>query len=126
MAAIRRCERDEPRTSPTEVRATRAIVIGFGLVYSCNVPELSRFLGIVIAMFVIAMFDREHGPPHYHAIYAEYEVTIEIESGLVSGNFPRRALNLVLEWHNLHKSELTDNWERARDRRPLKKIPPLE
>jgi hypothetical protein len=58
------------------------------------VPEVSRFLGIVIAMF-----HREHGPPHYHAIYGEYKVTIDIESGVVSGKFPRRALSLVLEWH---------------------------
>lgn len=75
---------------------------------------------------VIAMFYREHGPAHYHAIYAEYEVTIEIESRIASGKFPRRALNLVLEWHDLHKQELLENWSRARERRPLKKIPPLE
>jgi hypothetical protein len=85
------------------------------------VPELSRFLGIVIAMFY-----REHGPAHYHAIYAEYEVTIEIESRVVSGKFPRRALNLVLEWHDLHRKELLENWSRAGERQPLKKIPPLE
>jgi Domain of unknown function (DUF4160) len=84
-------------------------------------PELSRFLGIGIAMFY-----REHGPPHYHAVYGEYEVTIDIETGLASGTFPRRALNLVLEWHNLHRKELSEDWDLARDRRPLKKIPPLE
>ena len=52
------------------------------------------------------MFYREHGPPHYHAIYAEYEPTIEIESGAVSGKFPTRALNLVMEWLSLHRKEL--------------------
>ena len=72
------------------------------------------------------MFYREHGPPHYHAVYGEYEVTINIESGVVSGRFPRRALSLVLEWHDLHKLELMENWNLARERRALKKIAPLE
>ncbi len=72
------------------------------------------------------MFYREHGPAHYHAVYGEYEVTVEIETGTVFGRFPRRALNLVLEWHNLHKRELMEDWELARERRPLKKILPLE
>ena len=49
-------------------------------------PEISRFLGIVIAMFY-----REHGPPHFHAFYGGYRVTVEIEDGGVTGTFPRRA-----------------------------------
>jgi hypothetical protein len=72
------------------------------------------------------MFYREHEPAHYHAIYGEFEVTIDIESGVVSGRFPKRAMNLVLEWHNLHGRELMENWDLARERKPLKKIPPLE
>ena len=55
-------------------------------------PELSRFLGIVIAMYY-----RDHAPPHFHALYGEYEVTIEIASGLVNGEFPRRTLAHVQE-----------------------------
>jgi hypothetical protein len=35
-------------------------------------PELSRFLGIVIAMYY-----RDHAPPHFHAIYGDYEATID-------------------------------------------------
>lgn len=34
-------------------------------------PEISRFLGIVIAMFY-----NEHNPPHFHARYGEYKVEI--------------------------------------------------
>jgi hypothetical protein len=41
-------------------------------------PELCRFLGIVIAMYY-----RDHGPPHFHAIYGGFEVTVEIETGNV-------------------------------------------
>ena len=45
-------------------------------------PELSRFLGIVIAMYY-----RDHPPPHFHAIYGDSEVTIEIATGNVMANF---------------------------------------
>ena len=54
-------------------------------------PELSRFLGIVIAMYY-----RDHAPPHFHAIYGDAEVTIEIATGNVNGQFPKRALAHVL------------------------------
>jgi hypothetical protein len=84
-------------------------------------PEISRFLGIVIAMFY-----RDHAPPHFHAIYGDYEVTVEIESGVVHGDFPKRALQHVLEWLDLHKAELLEDWKLAEERRPLKRIKPLE
>jgi len=84
-------------------------------------PEVSRFLGIVITMFY-----REHGPPHFHATYGEYDVQVSIRDGLVNGRFPARALRLVHEWQVLHKNELLENWELARQRRPLKSISPLE
>ncbi len=55
-------------------------------------PELSRFLGIVVYM----LYD-DHKPPHFHAEYGEYKISVEIESGVVEGRFPRRALRAVLE-----------------------------
>jgi hypothetical protein len=84
-------------------------------------PEISRFLGIVIGMFY-----SEHGVPHFHAVYGEHEASIEIESGTVHGELPRRALRLVLEWREMHKAELLENWELARRGEPLKRIEPLE
>jgi hypothetical protein len=84
-------------------------------------PEISRFLGIIIAIFY-----QDHVPPHFHAKYGEFEITVGIESGVISGQFPRRALAHVLEWHALHKNELLDNWKLAEERKPLKQISPLE
>ena len=55
-------------------------------------PELSRFLGIVIGIFY-----REHGVPHFHAVYGEYEISVEVETGRIHGHFPTRALTLVVE-----------------------------
>jgi hypothetical protein len=85
------------------------------------VPEISRFLGIVIAILY-----RDHSPPHFHAAYGEFEITVGIEDGIVRGEFPRRALALVLEWCQAHQNELRENWELARLRKPLQRIPPLE
>jgi hypothetical protein len=84
-------------------------------------PEVSRFLGIVITKFY-----REHGPPHFHATYGEFDVQVSIMDGLMNGKFPTRALRLVFEWQALHKDELLENWELARQRRPLNTISPLE
>ena len=84
-------------------------------------PEISRFLGIVIYMYY-----REHVPAHFHAEYGEYTITVEIETGVVQGKFPRRALNAVLDWYVSHKDELIGDWELAKSKKPLNKIEPLE
>jgi hypothetical protein len=84
-------------------------------------PAISRFLGIVIAMYY-----NDHAPPHFHARYGAYEVTVRIDDGIVTGRFPRRALSMVLVWYPLHQDELRLNWSLARERRPLLRIDPLE
>ena len=84
-------------------------------------PEISRFLGIIIRMYY-----RDHAPPHFHAMYGDYEILVEIESGIVTGKFPRRALSAVLEWTELNKEALLEDWRLAEEEKPLKKIQPLE
>ena len=84
-------------------------------------PEISRFLGIVIQMYY-----SDHSRPHFHARYGEYRITVEIDSGIVSGEFPRRALSAVLDWYVAHVDELRENWNRARNDEPLTGILPLE
>jgi hypothetical protein len=84
-------------------------------------PEISRFLGIVIAMLW-----RDHAPPHFHAYYGEYEITVTIDGGVVRGEFPKRALRAVLEWLDLHRDELLVDWRLASDSKPLNPIAPLE
>ncbi|MFV2068804.1 MAG: DUF4160 domain-containing protein [Pirellulales bacterium] len=69
---------------------------------------------------------RDHAPPHFHAEYGEHEISIEIETGMVEGRFPRRALSAVLDWYSLHREELARDWELAREERPLNRIEPLE
>ncbi len=84
-------------------------------------PEISRFLGIVISIYY-----NEHNPPHFHAEYGEFQITVEIESGIVNGKFPRRAMVAVLEWYIIHKEELMQDWELAIKGKSLNKIKPLE
>jgi len=83
-------------------------------------PEISRFYGIVITMNY-----REHNPPHFHAIYQDFEITIEIKTGIVKGIMPKRALKMIFEWLELHKDELLEDWELAQNRKALIKIAPL-
>ena len=72
------------------------------------------------------MYYRDHEPPHFHAKYGEFEITVELESGVVNGQFPRRALRHVLDWYDIHTEELRLNWDLAKQREPLQPIAPLE
>ena len=84
-------------------------------------PVISRFFGVVIAMYW-----RDHAPPHFHVKYGDDEVTIDIQTGEVTGTISKRALAMVDEWRLLHQEELLANWERAAARQPLERIDPLE
>lgn len=84
-------------------------------------PRISEFYGIVIAMYF-----NDHAPPHFHAVYGGHEGVVEIGSlRMLAGSLPIRALRLVREWADLHRSELLANWERARAQEPLSSIEAL-
>lgn len=85
-------------------------------------PEISRFFGIVIAMYY-----KEHAPPHFHAKYAGDRAAFAIpDLSIIEGRLPRRAVSLVLEWAFEHRAELMENWRRAERREELLRIEPLE
>jgi hypothetical protein len=84
-------------------------------------PTISTFYGILIRMFF-----NDHAPPHFHARYGEFEVTIEIGTqSILEGFLPPRALNLVHEWAMIHKEELMEDWRLCRANAPPAKIEPL-
>jgi hypothetical protein len=84
-------------------------------------PTISSFYGIMVRMFY-----NDHGPPHFHALYGEFQATITIENlSVLEGYLPRRALELALDWAELHRAELLENWNLARARRAPRKIAPL-
>ncbi len=85
-------------------------------------PRISAFYGIVITMYYL-----DHHPPHFHALYGEYEAQIVIENGeALAGMLPPRAFRLVREWAEIHRDELQANWARAEAHLPLDTIEPLQ
>ena len=84
-------------------------------------PEISRFLGIIIAMY-----HKEHEPPHFHAKYGEQTGVFSIrELKLIEGKLPKRVISIVLEWAFEHRDELMEDWNLANQKKQLNKIKPL-
>jgi hypothetical protein len=84
-------------------------------------PTISAFYGILIQMYW-----RDHAPPHFHALYAEHEVLINIQTlEAMQGTMPRRALALILEWAQQHRTELMEDWELCTRNQAPHKIDPL-
>ena len=85
-------------------------------------PEISRFFGIIIAMFF-----NDHAPPHFHVRYGAQRAIIAIETlSLLEGKLSPRVLGLVMEWASQHQDELRENWRLAREESKLNPIRPLE
>lgn len=85
-------------------------------------PIISRFFGIIVRMFF-----NEHAPPHFHVEYAEYRAVINIRTlVLIEGKLPRRALELVQDWAELHRDELLKDWDLCQQHQQPEAIKPLE
>jgi hypothetical protein len=85
-------------------------------------PRISYFYGVSVYIYY-----HDHAPPHFHAIYAEFEAAVAIGTARVlQGGLPRRASSMVSEWATIHRDELLRNWEAAVAGEPLFPIPPLE
>jgi len=84
-------------------------------------PEISRFLGIVITMYF-----NDHNPPHFHVRYEEFRAVPGIAPlELREGNLPPRVLGLVMEWAEMHQAELMENWTSLAAEGKFRRIPPL-
>lgn len=84
-------------------------------------PQISRFYGIIILMNY-----KDNLPPHFHAIYNEYEIIVNIQDGETKGRMPARALRIILEWWELNREALEDRWDKSRKGMPLDSIEPLK
>jgi hypothetical protein len=71
------------------------------------------------------MYFGDHVPPHFHALYAEFEALIAIETfEVIRGALHSRAMALVLEWAQIHRDELRKDWELCvQNQSPLKILP---
>ncbi len=87
-------------------------------------PELSRFFGIIIRMYMEAGV--QHSIPHFHAYYQKQATVFSINPvELIAGNFPLRQKRLVEAWAELHQEELQKDWERLQSGKLPEPIEPL-
>jgi len=85
------------------------------------VPEVSRFYGLIITMYFGD--PSRHPMPHFHARYGEYEASFAIDPpAWLAGSLPRKPLQLVLAWAEIHQQELLTNWQKLLDEQPVGKI----
>jgi len=83
-------------------------------------PVIARFYGIVIKMY---FSQSEHGVPHFHAVYGEFNGVFSIDSlEMIEGDLPTRSQRLVKEWATQYQSELLRMWEKNE----FKPLPGLE
>jgi hypothetical protein len=88
-------------------------------------PEIARFLGIIIRMY--AEPDTKHHSPHFHAYYQSDVAIYSIEPiELIAGKLPIRQQRFVEAWAELHQDELYQNWNRLQSGQPPLKIVPLK
>lgn len=83
-------------------------------------PELCRFLGLVITMY-----HGDHPPPHFHVSYEDHRAQVLFDGTILAGSLPRRQRRLVRRWAQLHRADLESAWTRAVRRLPLGTIDPL-
>ncbi len=80
-------------------------------------PVIARFYGILIKLYF-----REHGVPHFHALYGEFNGVFEIETlKMIEGDLPQRAQKLVKEWASGYQEDLDRMWKTQE----FKKLPGL-
>jgi hypothetical protein len=83
-------------------------------------PVIARFYGILIKMY---FSQSEHGVPHLHAVYGEYNAVFAIkDQQMLEGDLPPRACRLVQEWAKQYRRELLDMWTRQE----FRQLPGLE
>ena len=88
-------------------------------------PEISRFFGIIIRMFVEV--GTPHHTPHFHAYYQEQVGIFSIDPvELMAGDLPRRQRRFVEAWAELHQDELEAAWRTLQDGRVPEPIEPLK
>ncbi|GLU50701.1 DUF4160 domain-containing protein [Dyadobacter frigoris] len=85
-------------------------------------PEISRFLGMIIKMF----FD-DHNPPHFHVEFQEYRAIINIKTAdIIEGYLPPKQLKSIQLWTSIHEEELLENFiNLGKDFKSWNKIEPL-
>jgi Domain of unknown function (DUF4160) len=65
----------------------------------------------IIDSIKLYIYSRDHNPPHFHAIYAEYEELIEINTlNTYTGSIPKTQRKKVINWASNNKDYLVAKW----------------
>lgn len=81
-------------------------------------PIIARFYGILIKMYF-----KEHGVPHFHAIYGEFNGVFNLKTlEMIEGDMPSRAMKMVKDWAKKYNSDLMEMWKTQKYRQ----LPGLE
>lgn len=84
-------------------------------------PTISPFYGLEIQMYF-----NDHPPPHFHVGYSGYKATIGIvDLVLLTGQLPKTAKRLVMEWATAHQTELLEDWNLCQLKKQPLQIEPL-
>lgn len=82
------------------------------------------FYGIFIRMYYAP---DEHPPAHFHAYYAEYKATVNIDTcEIIKSDLPKKQSKIVLAWAEIHQDELQKDWELVMSGQTPFKITPLQ
>lgn len=96
-------------------------LISYNAAFGDGVPEVCRFLGIIIRMYA-----DEHAPPHFHAYYQDFSASFSIQTGArIEGDFPQKLSAIVTAWALLRGKELMSNWQALTKGKEPNKINPL-
>lgn len=92
--------------------------------YGAPMPEISRFFGIIIRMYMES--GAPHHQPHFHAYYQDQVAIFSIDDiEIIAGSFPKRQRRLVEAWAELHQDELIEDWKRLQIGHSALPIKPL-
>ena len=87
-------------------------------------PEISRFFGIIIRMFMEV--GAPHHRPHFHAAYQNAKGVFALDPvECIGGDLPRTQQRLVEAWAEIHLEELLQDWNLLQSGQPPLKIEPL-
>jgi len=71
----------------------------------------------IIDSIKIDLYSREHAPPHFHAIFADFEILITIRDlTIYTGKMPKSQLKKVMEWAKMNQEMLAENFKRLNPR----------
>ena len=94
----------------------------YGDVHGMNggrMPTISNFHGIIIVMY---LKNKEHNPPHIHAITQDFDAPFLISTGeIMEGEFPIKSQELVKRFIMIYQKDLEEMWETEK----YIKLPPI-